>query len=134
MTTPLSPQIYMRKADAALSTARLALNAGDGDSACNRAYYAMFDAAHAALFALGVEKIDAPFKTHNGLSSMFGLHLVQARYVAVEHGEALNAVQRLRQIADYSGDFVSLEDATRAMELAQAFIAAIKAVLVKISA
>ena len=127
MTTRLQPEILMRKADLALSTARLALNAGDTDSACNRAYYAMFDAAHAALFALGVEKFDAPFKTHRGLIGMFGLHLVQGRHLAAEHGEALNAVQRLRQIADYSGDVVSLEDATRAVERAEAFAAAIKA-------
>nr|WP_281799719.1 HEPN domain-containing protein [Methylocystis echinoides] len=49
----------MKKAKRALSAARLLLTAGDGDGACNRAYYAMFDAAHAALFALAIEKFDA---------------------------------------------------------------------------
>ena len=53
-------QSYCRKADAALSAARLLLEAKDGDGACNRAYYAMFDAAHAILFALGVEGLAAP--------------------------------------------------------------------------
>lgn len=53
-------RVLMKKAKRALSAARLLLTAGDGDGACNRAYYAMFDAAHAALFALAIEKFDAP--------------------------------------------------------------------------
>lgn len=39
----------MQKADRALASARLLLDAGDTEGACNRAYYAMFDAARAAL-------------------------------------------------------------------------------------
>jgi uncharacterized protein (UPF0332 family) len=35
------------KAHQAASSARLLLNAGDTSGACNRAYYAMFDAARA---------------------------------------------------------------------------------------
>ena len=33
------------KAKTAATSARILLNAGDVDGACNRAYYAMFDAA-----------------------------------------------------------------------------------------
>jgi len=40
---------YMGKADRALSAAQLLLASGDTEAACNRAYYAMFDAAHAGL-------------------------------------------------------------------------------------
>jgi len=40
------------KAQTAAASARILLNAGDVDGACNRAYYAMFDAARAALLAL----------------------------------------------------------------------------------
>ena len=39
----------MEKASRALSSARLLLGDGDAEGDCNRAYYAMFDAAHAAL-------------------------------------------------------------------------------------
>ena len=39
------------KAIRAVSSARLLLASGDADGACNRAYYAMFDAARAALLA-----------------------------------------------------------------------------------
>ena len=67
MSDAPSPSTYMLKAKRALKTARLLLMHNDGDGACNRAYYAMFDAAHAALFAIGIEDINAPIKTHNGL-------------------------------------------------------------------
>ena len=42
----------MGKASRAVASAKLLLDAGDVDGACNRAYYAMFDAAHAALLTL----------------------------------------------------------------------------------
>ncbi len=41
----------MTKAERAATSARLPLEAGDCDGACNRAYFAMFDAARAALLA-----------------------------------------------------------------------------------
>jgi uncharacterized protein (UPF0332 family) len=81
----------------------------------------MFDAAHAALLAAGVS-----IKTHSGLISAFGKHLVQSGLIDVEHGRALNRVHHLRQLADYLGD-VSIEDAAESFDQAQAFVAAIKA-------
>jgi uncharacterized protein (UPF0332 family) len=43
----LSPQAHLAKARPALASAKLLLASGDVDGACNRAYYAMFDAARA---------------------------------------------------------------------------------------
>ena len=131
MIAALSPETYMRKAETALSASLLLLNAADADGACNRAYYAMFDAAHAALFAIGAEEITAPIKTHNGLVAMFGKHLVHGNHIAAEHGSDLNKVQNLRELADYSGDLVSADRAAWALERAEAFSAAVKAVLEK---
>lgn len=127
MSDAPSPKAYLAKAAVALSGARLLLRAGDADGACSRAYYAMFDAAHAALFALGGEELTAPIKTHNGLIALFGQRIVLAGHVGAEHGEALNKAQRFRQIADYSGDPVPLENAAWAVDQAEALIAAIKA-------
>ena len=45
----MSPQELIFKANRAIESAKLLHNAGDIDGACNRAYYAMFDAAKAAL-------------------------------------------------------------------------------------
>ena len=44
------------KALIAASSAQILLDAGDVDGACNRAYYAMFDAARAALLASGLDE------------------------------------------------------------------------------
>ncbi len=129
MNDALSSKGYIAKAEAALSGARLLLCADDADGACSRAYYAMFDAAHAALFAFGVEQITAPIKTHNGLVALFGQRFVLAGHVSAEHGEALNKVQRFRQLADYSGDPVGLENANWAVEQAEAFVAAIRGLI-----
>ena len=47
MTMTPFARTLVRKSERALKIARLALNAGDNDSAVNRAYYAMFDIARA---------------------------------------------------------------------------------------
>lgn len=49
----LTTKSLMAKADIACSSARALLDIGDVDCAANRAYYAMFDAARAALLASG---------------------------------------------------------------------------------
>jgi uncharacterized protein (UPF0332 family) len=123
---PPSPSTYMRKAERALKAARLLLNADDTDGACNRAYYAMFDAAHAALFAAGGELPEKPIKSHHGLVSLFGQHLVRTRQIETEHGVALNKVLNLRLLADYEGSPLSSDKAFQAVEIAAAFVAAIK--------
>lgn len=51
MSHRLTPAILMTKADRACLSARALLDLGDMDGTCNRAYYAMFDAARAALLA-----------------------------------------------------------------------------------
>ncbi len=127
MSESLSPETYIQKAEIALSGARVLLQAGDTDGACSRAYYAMFDAAHAALFALGVEELSAPIKTHNGLVGKFGQHIVMANHLAAEYGSDLNKVQNLRELADYSGDPVDADKAAWAVERAAAFVVAVKA-------
>ena len=53
MSGELTPVALMLKADRARSSARVLLDLGDVDGACNRAYYAMFDAARAALIGSG---------------------------------------------------------------------------------
>jgi uncharacterized protein (UPF0332 family) len=123
----ITPGVYFEKAERALSAARVLLSADNTEGACNRAYYAMFDAAHAALLAANIGIADTSVKTHAGLISAFGKHLVQAGLVDVEHGRSFNQVQRLRQLADYTGDPVSVDDAAWALDQAEAFVAAVKA-------
>lgn len=122
----MTPAAYMRKSEQALSSARQLLATGDADGACNRAYYAMFDAAQAALLAANVGAAANATKTHRSLISAFGQHLVLGGHVAAELGGSLNKVERLRLLADYTGDPVSVEDSTWAVEQADTFVAAIR--------
>jgi uncharacterized protein (UPF0332 family) len=126
-----SSKTYLCKAEEALSGARLLLAAGHDDGACSRAYYAMFDAAHAALFALGVEGLTAPIKTHNGLVGKFGQYVIMPGHLPPELGSAINKLQILREVADYSGDPVAHDKAEWAVEQAEAFVAAIHSMIAK---
>ena len=113
---------YMGKAGRALEEARVLLTAGGFEGACNRAYYAMFDAAHAALLAASVTVPEASPKTHRSLIALFGLHLVKAGAIEPELGSALNKVERLRKLADYTGEIVAEEDARWAVSQAGEFV------------
>jgi uncharacterized protein (UPF0332 family) len=84
------------------SSAVLLLGDGDSNWACNRAYYAMFDAARAALLASGAPVDPNVVRTHNGVIAAFGLHLVKTGQVQPEWGRTLNRAQEIRQVADYT--------------------------------
>jgi uncharacterized protein (UPF0332 family) len=94
-------QKIMDKAAKALASARILLAAGDSDGATNRAYYAMFDAATAALAWAGIGTAQDHHKTHGGLIGGFGLHLVQTGRLPAELGRSLNRVHELRLTGDY---------------------------------
>jgi len=122
-------QEIMDKAEKALASARILLDAGDSDGATNRAYYAMFDAALAALLWTGVGTAQERPKTHGGLIGSFGLHLVQTGRLPAEFGRSLNRVQELRLTGDYLAEPVPLEKAKWAIEEADTFVAGIRQLL-----
>ncbi len=112
----------MTKAQRALTSSITLLNDGDGDGACNRAYYAMFDAARAALIAAKSPVPPEIAKTHSGLIAAFSLHLVKTELFPKELGRSLNKAEDLRLVADYKGDPISLEDAQWTVQQAQIFV------------
>jgi len=114
------------KAHQAASSAQLLLNAGDTSGACNRAYYAMFDAARAALLTSGAPVSSEIGKTHSGLIHAFSQHIVKTGLVPKELGQSLARAHELRLVADYTGDQVQAIDAQTAVEQAAKFIAALK--------
>ena len=112
----------MSKAVQAAASTKILLDTGDADGACNRAYYAMFDAARAALLASGALADLNIGRTHSGLISAFSLHLVKTGRVPVELGKSLNKVEELRLVADYKGDPIENENAAWAVKQAQIFV------------
>lgn len=118
----VSARDLLTKALRASSSAALLLDDGDINGACNRAYYAMFDAARAALLASGAPVDPNVVRTHNGVIAAFGLHLVKTGQVQPEWGRTLNRAQEIRQVADYTGESVDTELAAWVVEQSRAFI------------
>lgn len=125
----MTTEELLQKAERAIASAKLLLNAGDGDGASNRAYYAMFDAARAALSELVPAAEAETIRTHNGLVSVFSLHLVKTGKVPVELGRNFNRVEEIRLVADYKGDAIDPEQAKWAVEQADVFLQAIRDLL-----
>lgn len=123
----MSPQDLIAKARQASASAELLLKTGDMDGACNRAYYAMFDAARAALLVSTAPMEPEVARTHGGLIAAFSLHLVKTGRVAVELGKALNRAEELRLAADYKGDVIDADTAGEAVRQAHTFVGAMLA-------
>lgn len=122
----MNPNELMDKASRAAASARLLLDAGDVDGACNRAYYAMFDAARAALLWSDSQVPATVARTHSGLISAFSLHLVKPGRLPIELGKTLNRAAEIRMIADYTGDEVTTEKAQWVVDQAVLFITVVR--------
>lgn len=118
----MNAQELMTKARRALASADKLLQDGDNDGACNRAYYAMFDAARASLIASKAPVPPEIAKTHSGLIAAFSLHLVKPGLFPVELGRAFNRAEDLRLVADYKGDPITEEEALWALQHAKTFL------------
>ncbi len=116
----------MQKAGQAASSAALLLSAGDIEGACNRAYYAMFDAAKAALLTVGTPENVVESKSHSGIIQAFGLYVVKPGHLSPEFGRAFRRVEDLRGAADYTGRDIPPEKAQHAVEAAVKFIQAVQ--------
>lgn len=126
MSDGLAPETLMVKALRATASARILLDAGDVDGACSRAYYAMFDAARAALLAANAPVPQDIGKTHGGLISAFSFHLVKDGPVSSDLGKKFNRALEIRLVADYKGESVELSDARELIEQAEMFVEAMR--------
>ena len=106
----------MLKAEKALASAQLLLSSGDAEGACNRAYYAMFDAARAALAASGAPTGPEAAKTHKGLIKVFNEHLIKNGPFPKDLGRTLKRAEELRIAADYDSDTIENGEAQRHRE------------------
>jgi uncharacterized protein (UPF0332 family) len=116
----------MAKAETACASARALLGLGDVDGAANRAYYAMFDAARAALLTSGAPVEPTIGRTHSGLIGAFSNYLVKNGPIPKGVGRLLNRAHEIRLVADYNGDSVEMGDALQVVQQAEDFVAAIR--------
>ncbi|HET8626123.1 MAG TPA: HEPN domain-containing protein [Thermomicrobiales bacterium] len=120
---------FLRKAEESLAGAASELTNGRYNNAANRAYYACFQAAVAALDLAGIRPPGGREDWGHGfVQGQFAGELVarRKRYPADLRG-ALAQVFALRAQADYKLADVSQAQATRAVARARAFVAAITA-------
>jgi uncharacterized protein (UPF0332 family) len=117
----------VRKSAKALKVARLALNAGDNDSAVSRSYYAMFDIARAALLRAGVTEDKLP-RTHNGVIEAFRSHAVQSGQIDPQLATQLSRTESLRIKADYTGSEIELSEAKEVVRNAEQFVQTVERV------
>ncbi len=115
----------LRKADAALASARRDLDAGDLDGAANRLYYAMFHAARAALLSIG----EPAQGRHGTIIAQFGLHFCKDGPLPTELGRAINEAQELRVESDYGAGTPDVTEVAAYVAKAEQFVAAIKGIV-----
>ena len=116
---------FFEKARRALATAQINLNHGDVEAAINRAYYAAFYAAMAALLCVG----ETP-KTHTGTLQRFRLHFIKTGRLPLSLGDVLTYAFNARQRADYEA--FAIFDETAVADLItdiEAFVRAVEEML-----
>ena len=122
----MTAEASQAKARQARASAQLLFEAGDLVGAVNRAYYAMFYAAHAALAHDG---IDAPSAKHGTLVSRFGEHLVRSGRVPDHFGRWLNRALELRSIGDYGDVPPNQSQVNEVLARADAFLETVEKLL-----
>jgi uncharacterized protein (UPF0332 family) len=109
----------LTRADTCLKEARALQGAALPYGAASRAYYAVYHAASALLFSIGIEA-----RTHKGVVSTLGEHFVRPGRLSSEMGRLVSRVQRDREDADYArGAVFTGEEASRMIADAESFIA-----------
>ena len=107
-----------------MQAAEVCLRTGLVNSAASRAYYAMFQAAQAALEAAGFAR---PQWSHPALQAALATELIHRRklYPAVFR-DYLSTALRTRHVADYGDAGITQRVAGRAVRRATAFVTAVE--------
>lgn len=112
---------FWTKAQVAAKSAHRLFEADSLDGACNRAYYAMFNAARALLEQRGLDMDQ--FKTHGAVLRLFSLHFVRTGRFTVELGCGFADAGQARNLADYSSQEIELVAVSDVIAPLDAFMA-----------
>jgi uncharacterized protein (UPF0332 family) len=107
------------RAETCLQEARALDQAGFPYGAVSRAYYAVFHAAQALLFSVGIE-----VRTHKAMVSLIGEHFVRPGRLSSTMGRLVSRMQRDREDADYAtGAVFTDQEANQMIGDAETFLA-----------
>lgn len=113
-----SRQEELAAADEELRAAAQLSDLGLHRIAMTRVYFAAFHATRAMLHSLGLEP-----KTHQGVLTLFNLHLVKPGHQPPRAARLLARLQKFREQADYGEAFiVDAEGAREELDAARAFV------------
>lgn len=129
MTGPSADSVrkHWQQAQEFLSDAYALFQQSRLKSAVDRAYYAMFHAATAALAMKGVSA-----RSHKALITLFGREFVKTGQIEEEIGSALVEAFEARQESTYEADIVfGAEGVQELLEQAQRFLERVRKVLPK---
>ncbi len=111
---------FLTKAKENMNAAELLFDNELYNASANRAYYAAFHAAIAALAAIGVE---TEAMSHPAVQSQFNAQLIHRRKMYPNRLKSyLRDLQDERNTADYKQDFVSKKVASRQLKKANEFV------------
>lgn len=115
----------LERAELSIRAARDLASGGYYDFAASRAYYAAFYAATSILLHEGVE-----LTKHSAVIASIHQRFVKTGRLDKDLGKAINWLFELRGVGDYGGiEHVSGEEFEQAIEAAEKFLDAIKALL-----
>lgn len=120
---------FLAKAEESLASAEADLAAGRNNSCANRAYYACFQAAVAALIGVGMgpSPRDGQWR-HDAVKAQFAEQCINRRKLyPSELRDTFERLLRLRQIADYRPDPVPAVQIARAVRRARVFVETVRA-------
>jgi uncharacterized protein (UPF0332 family) len=116
----------VKRGEESLESAQILLSAGKHADAVSRAYYGAFHFARALLLTLAQEP-----RTHGGIERLIQRDFVRPGALDPATGKLLSRLQKFRQDADYTAEFVfSREGAAEEVTAAVAFVTAARALLV----
>jgi uncharacterized protein (UPF0332 family) len=120
-------QTFLEKAVENLDIAQVAFDNGAYNAVANRAYYAAFQSAIAALAREGITHEDNP---HSWVQAQFSGILIQRRklFSSLLKSHLLD-MQRMRDDADYSTQMISKSKARTQLRQATEFVSSIQKVM-----
>ena len=122
--------IFLEKSLENLAVAEWTFENGHYNACANRAYYAMFQAAIAALASVGITP-KTEIINHGWVQGTFARELTSRRKMFPGMASYLNDVRLVRNIADYGQEKVNRRRASQVLRVARTMVEAIRKELEK---
>lgn len=121
----MTPGQHIERSKKRLAEAETLLRNKLPEGACNRAYYAAYEAMLATLAATGVSTASS----HKGNRVLFYQHVVNAGRIKRDVAAAIGRTEEARLLADYTGENIRADAAETAVSQAREFVAAVEKIL-----